>query len=112
MPDNKKEAYKIRRRSAHFMLVDNVLYKRGFSAPLLRCVGEEEANYVLREIHEGVCGNHSGGLALANKALRQGYYWPTMKKDALQFVRKCDKCQRFSNIQRRPSQELTTVFSP
>ncbi|XP_073031230.1 uncharacterized protein [Primulina eburnea] len=42
------------------------------------------ADYVLREIHEGICGNHLGGKALAGKTLRQGYFWPTMKKDALE----------------------------
>ncbi|XP_022856949.1 uncharacterized protein LOC111378016 [Olea europaea var. sylvestris] len=96
----------------HFLFIDDVLYKRSFSFPLLRCMGGEEATYILREVHEEVCGNHSRGLSLAQKILRQGYYWPTMKKDTLQFVRKCDKYQRFSPIQRQPSQDLTTVFSP
>ena len=40
--------------------MDEVLYKRGFSQPYLRCLALDEANYVLREIHEGACGNHSG----------------------------------------------------
>ncbi|XP_022848720.1 uncharacterized protein LOC111371032 [Olea europaea var. sylvestris] len=111
-PANKHEAYKLRRRLAHFLFIDDVLYKRSFSSPLLRCMGGEEATYILREVYEGVCGNHSGGLSLAQKILRQGYYWPTLKKYALQFVGKCDKCQRFSPIQRQPSQDLTEVSSP
>ncbi|RVX18478.1 Retrovirus-related Pol polyprotein from transposon 17.6 [Vitis vinifera] len=49
--------------------------------------------YVLAELHEGVCGNHSGGRSLAHRAHSQGYYWPTMKKDAAAYVKKCDKCQ-------------------
>ncbi|XP_022889049.1 uncharacterized protein LOC111404482 [Olea europaea var. sylvestris] len=97
LPTDKLEAYKLRRRSAHFLFIDNVLYKRSFSSPLLRCVGGEEANYTLREVHEGVYGNHSGGLSLVQKILRQGYYWPILKRDTLEFVRKCDKCQRFSS---------------
>jgi ribonuclease HI len=108
----KEEAQKLRRRAAHFVLQDDVLYKRGFSMPLLRCIGGEQADYVLREIHEGVCGNHAGGWSLAQKTLRQGYYWPTLKKDAQQFVKKCDKCQRFATVQRQPSQELNVVSSP
>ncbi|XP_022846411.1 uncharacterized protein LOC111369165 [Olea europaea var. sylvestris] len=85
LPANKQEAYKLRRRSTHFLFIDDILYKRSFSSPLLRCVGGEEATYSLREIHEGVCGNHSGCLSLVQKILRQEYYWPTLKKDVLQF---------------------------
>ncbi|XP_022846413.1 uncharacterized protein LOC111369168 [Olea europaea var. sylvestris] len=59
-------------------LVDDVLYKRSFSSPLLRCVGGQKATYTLREVHEGVCDNNSGGLSLAQKILRQGP-WPFSK---------------------------------
>ncbi|RVW62879.1 Gag-Pol polyprotein [Vitis vinifera] len=58
------------------------LYKRSFTGPYLRCLNHSEALYVLAELHEGVCGNHSGGRSLAHRAHLQGYYWPTMKKDA------------------------------
>ena len=92
LPANKNEARSIRFRSARYILYDDKLYKRGLSAPLLRCITQEEGTYVIREIHEGVCGNHTGGQALAHKALRQGYYWPTMKKYTAEFVRRCDKC--------------------
>ncbi|XP_022856703.1 uncharacterized protein LOC111377807 [Olea europaea var. sylvestris] len=92
LPASRSEARKLRRRAAHFVLHEGTLYKRGFASPLLRCVGGEEATYVLREIHEGICGNHSGGTALAHK--------------------KCDKCQRFSNVQRQPAQSLSIVTSP
>ncbi|KAK4385917.1 hypothetical protein Sango_2715700 [Sesamum angolense] len=40
------------------------------------------AEYVLLEIQEESCGNHSGARSLARKVLRQGYYWPMMLKDA------------------------------
>ncbi|CAI9782283.1 unnamed protein product [Fraxinus pennsylvanica] len=70
LPHQKEEAQKLRRRVAHFILQDNVLYKRGYSLPLLRYIGEEQANYVLREIHEGVYGNHTEGWSLAQKVRR------------------------------------------
>ncbi|KAM1317989.1 hypothetical protein ACFX2H_003172 [Malus domestica] len=37
---------------------------------------------VLSSVHEGVCGNHSRGRSLAQKALKASYYWPTMHQDA------------------------------
>ena len=51
------------------MLIDWVLYKRGYTLPLLKCLSKDEAAYVLKEIHKGVCGNHSGGRVLAHKAI-------------------------------------------
>ena len=99
-------------RSARFVLIKDVLYKRGFSRPYLRCLGTKEADYVMREIHEGICGNHSGSKSLVHKLVRAGYYWPTMQKDAEAYVRACDKCQRFSNIIRQPTEELTLLNGP
>ena len=58
--EGKDEARKFRVKSARYVLMDEVLYKRGFSQPYLRCLAPDEANYVLREVHEGACGNHSG----------------------------------------------------
>ncbi|XP_074290601.1 uncharacterized protein LOC141617317 [Silene latifolia] len=46
------------------------------------------------DIHSGDCGNHTGGRSLSNKTLRQDYFWPTMRKDAIDYVKKCEKCQR------------------
>ena len=52
---------KLRTRAAKYILIDDVLYKKSFSLPYLRCLGLEEAQYALREIHEGICGQHMGG---------------------------------------------------
>ena len=54
-----KEARKVRRRAAKFTILNDTLYKRGFSMPYLKCINEEEAKYILEEIHEGVCGVHA-----------------------------------------------------
>ena len=94
------------------MMYDDKLYKREFSTPILKCVDLEERNYILQKIHEEICGNHSGGQSLAYKALRQGYFWPTMKTDAMDFARRCDKCQRFSNIPRSHPEKLRSLTSP
>ena len=58
-PEEKGKARKLRVKSAKYILMDEVLYKKGFSQPLLRCLALDEANYMLREVHEGACGNHS-----------------------------------------------------
>uniref|UniRef100_A0A2N9HAB0 Uncharacterized protein n=1 Tax=Fagus sylvatica TaxID=28930 RepID=A0A2N9HAB0_FAGSY len=112
LPTDKMEARKLRIRASHFQLLDGILYKMGFSRPHLRCLSPEEANYVIREVHEGICGNHSGARALAHKLTRAGYYWPSLLHDATQYVKTCDKCQRFANIPRAPPEEITPMTSP
>ena len=72
--EGKDEAKKLRVKAARYVLINEVLYKRGFSQPYLRCLTPDEANYVLREIHEGACGNHSGARSLIHKVVRAGYY--------------------------------------
>ncbi|KAK4403978.1 Ribonuclease HI [Sesamum angolense] len=67
LPTDRKEARIIRTRATHFTMIRGELYKRGFSQPYLKCLDPEKAEYVLKEIHEGSCGNHSGGRSLAGK---------------------------------------------
>ena len=74
LPEGKDEAKKLRVRSARYLLMDEVLYKRGFLQPYLRCLAPDEANYILREIHEGACGNRSRARSLVHKVVRAGYY--------------------------------------
>ena len=74
LPDDPKEAFKLRTRLARFTIHKGSLYKRGFFIPVLKCITGKDADYVLREVHECVCGNHIGDRALAGKALRQEYY--------------------------------------
>ena len=72
------------------MLIKDVLYKRGFSRPYLRCLNCKESDYVMREVKKGICGNHLGTRSLVHMLIRAGYYWPTMLKDAQAYVKACD----------------------
>ena len=63
-------------------------------------------------MHEGVCENHIGARALAGKVLRQGYYWPTMLRDATDLVRKCKISQEHTKISHLPFEPLTSVTNP
>uniref|UniRef100_A0A2N9HJS8 RNA-directed DNA polymerase n=1 Tax=Fagus sylvatica TaxID=28930 RepID=A0A2N9HJS8_FAGSY len=109
---DKTEAHKLRIRASRFQLLRGILYKMGFSRPHLRCLSPEEANYVIREVHEGVCGNHSGARSLAHKLTRAGYYWSFLLHDATQYVKACDKCQLFANVPRVPPEEITPITLP
>ena len=78
----------------------------------MRCLSHDEVDYVMREVHEGICRNHSGARSLVHKLIQAGYYWPTMLKDAQAYVKACNKCQRFSNLIRQPSKALTPMTAP
>ena len=69
LPQNTNEARKIRKRAARFTILNDTLYKRGFSMSYLKCVHQDEAKYILEEIHEGVCGDHAGPRSLVSKVI-------------------------------------------
>ncbi|KAI5335629.1 hypothetical protein L3X38_025762 [Prunus dulcis] len=112
LPEDKAQARKLRYRSARYTVINDVLYKRGYTTPYLKCLTAEQGDYVLREIHNGVCGDHSGSRSLAYKVFRQGCFWPTMHQDANTLVKKCDKCQHFGNVPHIPAEPLTPIVSP
>ncbi|RDX74987.1 hypothetical protein CR513_45186, partial [Mucuna pruriens] len=94
LPSDPNEAKKIVRDSTKYIIIGGELYRRGFSFSLLCCIEGDEARYIVREVHEGVCYTHIGGHALASKIAKAGYYWPTLKNDCMEYVKRCDKCQR------------------
>ena len=91
LPVDPLEARKVKVSSSRFTIQNDELYKRGISQPYLKCLNLEDVEYVLREIHEGVCGNHFGPRSLVRQVDHAGYFWPTMQKDAAQVVQRCDK---------------------
>ena len=88
------------------------LYKRLFSLLVLKCLRSADADYALREVHEEIYENYLRGKSLAYKVLRQEYYWPTMKKDTAELVRKCESCQKYTNIQHQSASQLTSIIAP
>ena len=68
------EARKIKKNSSKFTLIDGELFRFGFTHPLLVCVHREKCTRIMAELHEGICGSHIGGRALAARALCAGYY--------------------------------------
>ncbi|XP_058774357.1 uncharacterized protein LOC131648633 [Vicia villosa] len=112
LPADPKEASTIRRRACSYVLIENCLYRRGFSIPLLKCIDEGTILHILQEIHEGINSQHLGGRSLARKALRVGYYWPTMQDDSKEYVKKCDKFQHFRDMHLAPPNELKSLSSP
>ncbi|WOL11044.1 hypothetical protein Cni_G19805 [Canna indica] len=53
----------------YYTLLDNRLYKRGLSRPLLKCVAQPWTTTIMAEVHDSICSNHIGGRLLAAKIL-------------------------------------------
>ena len=69
-----EEARKVRKKAARFTILNDTLYKRGFSIPYLKCIDEEKAKYILEEIHEGIYEDHAGPRSLVSKVIKIGCF--------------------------------------
>jgi hypothetical protein len=104
------EAARVICRSKGFVLVDSKLYRRGTrSGVLMNCVTREDGYDILREIHEGVCGDHAASRTLVGKAYRAGFWWPIAVSDTEDLVRRCQNCQFFSKQSHIPAHNLITI---
>ncbi|KAG5565895.1 hypothetical protein RHGRI_001720 [Rhododendron griersonianum] len=112
LPDDNIKARQLKIRAAKYLMMGDVLYRRSFSLPYLRCLTMPESTRAMEEVHQGVCGDHQGGRMLSYKLLRLGYYWPSMQKDCNSMVQKCEKCQRFANIIHASPTVLTPMKGP
>nr|KYP44268.1 Gypsy retrotransposon integrase-like protein 1 [Cajanus cajan] len=111
LPKDKVEASKIKVKSCHFIIEAGELFKRGFSVPVLKCLSLDQAEYLMNEIHRGICGMHSGARSMATRVIRAGYYWPTMRSDCKMYVQKCKACQEFGNLHQLPATTLHSMQS-
>ncbi|XP_064992418.1 uncharacterized protein LOC135629158 [Musa acuminata AAA Group] len=102
-------ARRLRRTHAWYTEESGRLYRRSFTYPLLRCLEPNDAQTVLAETHEGVCDEHIGGRTLAHKTLRQGYYCPTMCRDAKAYVQRCGSCQQHARAPQQPVVPLSPI---
>jgi hypothetical protein len=81
-PQSELEEKRLKQRAKGYAVVNRELYKSGVTEPWLRCITSEKGIELLKEIHSGFCGAHIGTRALAGKAIKQGFYWPTINIDA------------------------------
>ena len=90
---DKRERCSIRMMAMQYILCRGQLYRRSYDGIHLHCLKKEEAEKVIEEIHQGICGSHMNGRMLAKKILRIRYYWNTMEINCVDFVKSCHDCQ-------------------
>ncbi|GJT98390.1 reverse transcriptase domain-containing protein [Tanacetum coccineum] len=85
----------------HYFWDDPFLFKTCADQIIRRCVDGKEALEILEACHSGPTGGHYGANFTAKKVFDAGFYWPTIYKDAYEFVKTCDACQRQGKISQR-----------
>ena len=68
LPNDRNAARKLKVQVLRFVQIGYVCTKWGFSLPYLMCLELDKASYVMREVHEGVCRNHSRARLLATNS--------------------------------------------
>nr|XP_009758085.1 PREDICTED: uncharacterized protein LOC104210812 [Nicotiana sylvestris] len=76
-----------------------------------RCIPEEEVNAILHDCHASPYGGHHVGDRTAQKVLQSGFYWTKLFKDAYDFVKKCDICQRTGTITKKHEMPLQNILA-
>jgi len=77
---------------------------------LRRCVTKEEARIILWHCHSSPYGRHHSGDRTTAKVLQSSFFWPSIFKDAYEFMRCGDKCQRTGGISRRNEMPLQNIM--
>uniref|UniRef100_A0A803P434 Integrase zinc-binding domain-containing protein n=1 Tax=Cannabis sativa TaxID=3483 RepID=A0A803P434_CANSA len=97
---------------SRYVIMDGKLYRREESMPYLTCIARTEISSVIHEIHGGFCGNHTSEPSLSKKILHKGCFLPTMKKNCIEYVRKCEQCQWYAKVLLARPTKITLMSSP
>jgi hypothetical protein len=108
-PQDELEEKRLKQRARGYAVINGELYKSGVTEPWLRCITSKKGAELLKEIHSGFCGAHIGTRALAGKAIKQGFYWPTINIDVKKLVRECEACQKTANQQNLSSMPVHLI---
>ncbi|XP_071738840.1 uncharacterized protein [Rutidosis leptorrhynchoides] len=95
LPSDKREARLIKERAPMYIIQNDILYRKSYYGPMMRCVGPIEAEMIVNEVHSGSCALHSGYKTIAARIMRMGYFWPSLYRYVAKIVKRCKSCQRF-----------------
>ncbi|GJX68463.1 reverse transcriptase domain-containing protein [Tanacetum coccineum] len=85
-PTDENEARTLRMKISQYVIEEGVLFKMSYLSLMLRSVRPLQANYIIREVHEGACEMYAGA--------------------------RCDSCQIYASVPRLLKTQLTSIMSP
>ncbi|XP_070014032.1 uncharacterized protein [Nicotiana sylvestris] len=108
LPSNQRK--KLKQDSLDYYWDEPYLFKICTDGVIRRCVPEEEQLSILEACHSSPYGGHHRGVRTASKVLSCGFCWPSLFKDAGDFVKRCDECQRAGGISKKDEMPLNTIL--
>ncbi|XP_071699120.1 uncharacterized protein [Rutidosis leptorrhynchoides] len=112
LPNDKREARLVRERPPMYIIQNDILYRKSYCGPMMRCVGPIEAEMIVDEVHNGSCALHSGYKTIAAKIMWMGYFWPSLYCDVGKIFKRCKSCQRHAPQNRIQRHDMIPVNSP
>lgn len=91
-----REKQSIIQKSVAYSWIEEDLFYTGLDLIIYRFVREEEVFDILKSSHDEPCRGHFTDKWAAYKVLQASYFWSSLFKDAKQYVKRCDSCQRIS----------------
>ena len=105
------ERRRLRTMAKKYTLRNDELYYRDTDGELKLCLAQSEVPAVLTEFHESSFGGHWGrDVTISN--LRRRFYWPTMRKDVTEHLKRCEACQQWSKWPKSNELRPTWVVEP
>nr|GEV39984.1 transposon Ty3-I Gag-Pol polyprotein [Tanacetum cinerariifolium] len=103
------ESKKIRVMAPQYKLIREILYRRSFYIPLLRCIASSQTDNIVKEIYKGSSGFNVEPYLMVVKVTKQGYHWPSMHRDATKVIQDCEKCKEQSAIRKAAEKDAITA---
>ena len=90
-------------------MINGVLFWKKYNKVLLICLEKDDAEHILTRLHDGLTGGHFSRETTAYKVFREGYYCPTLFKDAHAHGCTCQICEVNVGRERRSTFPLHPV---
>jgi hypothetical protein len=105
----KRKARDLKLKVIRYCLINQNLYWKYPLGVILRCLDPQEAQNLMFDFHDSMCGGHHFWRTTAYKIIRVGYFWPNLFTDVCTKIRACIKCQKFSRKKQLKSLPLKPV---
>ncbi|GKE35960.1 reverse transcriptase domain-containing protein [Tanacetum coccineum] len=95
------------KRRRFFSQVKNYFWDKPYAFKLCpdnimrQCVAGNEISKILAHCHSGPTRGHHSASVTGRKVYESRFFWPSIFKDAKDYVMRCDACQRSGNISSR-----------